>query len=79
MKRKVYPVMMLKIKIISMGAVYTLCRKVEYCKIVQQFQGSYEGIHYIVYKSGKVIITGMKSEKDFNNKVNGVLLEIELL
>ena len=90
-KRKGYPVMMPKIKKISMGAVYTLCRKVEYCKIVQQFQGSYkmeifhavglikEGIHYIVYKSGKVIITGMKSEKDLNNKVNGVLLEIELL
>ena len=58
-----------------MSVVYTLRRKVEYWKIVQQLHGSYEpeifcairfiseGIHYTVYKSGKVIVTGIKSEK----------------
>ena len=56
----------------------------EYWKIVQQLQGSYElkiihavgfireGIHYTVYKSGKIIVTGIKSEKRL------VLLELEL-
>ena len=88
---KGYPVRMLKIKTITMNAVYTLCGKVEYEKIVWQSHGSYkpeifhtigfirEGIHYTVYKSGKVIITGIKSEKNLDNKVNGVLLELELL
>ena len=57
-KRKGYPVRMLKIKTITMSAVYTLRRKVEHWKIVQKLQGSYkpeifhgigfirEGIHY---------------------------------
>ena len=60
---------------ITMSAVYTLRGKVEYWKIVQQLQGPYEpevfhavgfireGIHYTLYKSGKVIIIGIKSEK----------------
>ena len=34
-ERKGYPVRMLKIKMITMSAVYTLCGKVEYEKIVQ--------------------------------------------
>ena len=38
-----------------------------------------EGIYYTVYKSGKVIVTGIKSEKDLDSKVNTVLLELELL
>ena len=74
-----------------MSAVYTLRGKVDYCKIVQWMQGSYEpeifhavgfireGIHYTVYKSGKTIVTGIKSEKDLDNKVNAVLLELEVL
>ena len=90
-ERKGYPVRMLKIKMITMSTVYTLRRKVEYWKIVQQLQDSYEpeifhavgfireGIHYTVYKGEKVIITGIKSEKDLDNKVNGVLLELDLL
>ena len=60
---------------ITMSAIYTLHGKVEYWKIVQQLQGSYEleifhavgfireGMHYMVYKSGKVIVTGIKSLK----------------
>ena len=71
-ERKGYPVRMLKIKTITMSAVYTLQGKVEYWKIVQQLQELYEpeifhavgfireGIHHTVYKSGKVIVTGIK-------------------
>ena len=61
-ERKRYPLRILKIKTITMRAVYTLGGKVEFWKIVQQLQGSYEpeifhtvgfireGIHYTVNK-----------------------------
>ena len=90
-ERMGYPVRMKKIKTLTMSAVYTLRGKVDYCKIVQWMQGSYEpeifhavgfireGIHYTIYKSGKTIVTGIKSEKDLDNKVNAVLLELEVL
>ena len=85
-ERMGYPVRMKKIKTLTMSALYTLRGKVDYCKIVQWMQGSYEpeifhavGLHYTIYKSGKTIVTGIKSEKDLDNKVNAVLLELEVL
>ena len=90
-ERMGYPVRMKKIKTLTMSVVYTLQGKVDYCKIVQWMHGSYEpeifyavgfireGIHYTLYKSGKTIMTRIKYEKDLSNKVNAVLLELEVL
>ena len=36
-------------------------------------------IHYIIYKSGKVVITGNKSEKDLDVKVTAVLIKPEII
>ena len=76
---------------ITGSAVHKLSRKPDYRKIAEYMRGSYEpkiyhavrfikdGIHYIVYKSGKVVITGIKSEKDLDVKVNAVLIELEII
>ena len=86
-----YPVRMKKIKTFTGSAVHKLSRKPDYRKIAEYMRGSYEpeiyhavrfikdGIHYIVYKSGKVVITGIKSEKDLDVKVNAVLIELEII
>ena len=86
-----YAVNLKKIKFLTGSAVYNLSGIPDYRKIAKTMKGLYEpeifhavrfikdGIHYIVYKSGKVAITGIKSEKDLDTKVNPVLLELEII
>ena len=86
-----YPIRIKKIKIVTRSAVYTLSNVPDYKRIAQYSQGSYEpeifhaarfikeGVHYTVYKSGKVIITGIKTEKELDAKVNPTLLDLEIL
>ena len=86
-----YSIRIKKIKIVTRSAVYTLSNVPDYKKIVQYCRGSYEpeiyhaarfikeGVHYTVYKSGKVIITGIKTERELHTKVNPTLLELEII
>ena len=86
-----YPIRMKKIKIVTRSAAYSFRKSLDFRKIAQYTKGSYEpeiyhglrfikeGLHYTLYKSGKVIVTGIKSEKEIDTKVNPTLLEIEII
>ena len=86
-----YPVHLSKVKLITQSAVYQLKNIVNYLEMAKFSGAVYEpeichalgirqnGLYFIVYKSGKVVITGIKNQKMINDIVNPTLLEIEIL
>ena len=71
-----YPIRIQNVKLVTQSAVYQMKNRVEYTKIVKIPGAVYEpevfhavcikrhGVHFTVYRSGKVIITGLtKSNK----------------
>lgn len=89
-----FPIHFAKIKLVTASGVYQLNTggTVDYLKLVRALPGfSYEpeyfhapilkrqGISFTVFASGKVIITGVKSESLLYDVVLPTLLEMELL
>ena len=86
-----YPIRITKIQIVTRSAAYSFTKTLDYRKIAEYTKGSYEpeifhglrfikeGLHYTLYKSGRVVVTGIKSEKDLDTKVNPTLLEIDII
>ena len=84
-----HPVQLKRIHLTTMSAVYTLANKVNYYKLLEYPGTSYEPelfhalmlkkncINFIIFQSGKVVITGIKEE--LNVTVNPILMELELL
>lgn len=86
-----YTINLQHIKLVTSSAVHDLKRPVDYCKIVKYMNGKLEPeifhavtikrgkVHFIVYKSGKIIITGIKRECDLRKSVHPLLLELEFI
>lgn len=78
-------------KTISISAVYNVKGGINLIKLVKEKGATLEpelfpaaflkinSIHFSCFHSGKVIITGIKSESDLIEKVAPVLIELELL
>ena len=86
-----YPIKLTKITVLTRSATYVLTEKPNFKNIVKMMGGRYEpeifqaleikrtGVCFLVYKSGKVVITGIKSERLLEDIVNPTLLELECL
>ena len=86
-----YDVNLTHVKFITSSAFHDLRRSVDYFNIVKYLNGLLEPeifhavtikrgkVHFIVYKSGKVIITGIRSDHDIQNIVQPLLLELEFV
>ena len=86
-----FDVKLTHMKLITRSACHDLRRSVDYLKIVKYLNGQLEPeifhavnikrgkIHFIVYKTGKVIITGIKRDRDIQNIVQPLLLELEFI
>ena len=79
-----------KINFVTSSACYNLGQRIDYCKMQKAINGSLEPelfhalrvhrgkTHFIIYNSGKVIITGITDSKVLNNVVYPFLLELEI-
>lgn len=86
-----YAVNLQNIRVRTMSAVHTLQGRIKPEALVEFLGAVYEpeifsavrlrkeGIHYTCFHTGKVIITGIKSMKDFEEKLCETLLEMECL
>ena len=84
-----YPVSLNKVKIATHSAVYNLTNGVTYFKMMKLPGATYEPeiyhalntkrVHFTVYMTGKVVITGITSERVIDDIVNPTLLELESL
>ena len=84
-----YPVSLNKVKIVKHSAVYSLINEVNYFKMRKLPGATYEPeiyhtlnikrkrVHFTVYRTGKVVITGIMSECAIDDIVNPTLLELE--
>lgn len=84
-----YPVRLTNVKLMTQSAIHTLKSFVDYGKLLE-LGYSYEpclfhapilqrrGLSFIVYQSGKVIVTGLKTSKDYDNAL-AAILDIELV
>ena len=84
-----YPVQLKRIHLTTVSAVYTLASPVNYRKLLKYPGMSYEPelfhapmlkkdcINFIIFQSGKVVITGIK--ENLHAAVNPILMELELL
>ena len=86
-----YAIRLKKIIVLTRSAKYVLRERPNLYKLTKMMGGSYEpeifqaleikrgGICFLIYKSGKVIITGIANEQLLDDIVNPTLLEIECL
>ena len=86
-----YPVSLTKVKIATCSSVYSLINGVNYFKMMKLPAATYEPeiyhalnikrkrVHFTVCRSGKVVITGITSERVIDDIVNPTLLELESL
>ena len=86
-----YPVSLNKVKIATHSAVYNLTNEVNYFKMMKLPGATYKPeiyhalnikrkrVHFTVYRTGKVVITGITSERVIDDIVNPTLLELEIL
>ena len=84
-----YNIELKKIEILTASGVYSLGRSVDYSILVKELDFSYEpeifhapslkcgGVNFTIFKTGKIIITGIKSKSDVDNIVHPTLLNIE--
>lgn len=90
LQKQGYPIHFTRIRLVTMSAMHVLNSPVNYSKLVSNMrQISYEAeffhapilrkekLSFIIYQSGKVIITGIKSQKHIDDIVYPTLLEIE--
>jgi transcription initiation factor TFIID TATA-box-binding protein len=85
-----YQVKLTKIKLNTMSAVHQLSGPVNYIDIVNALQATYEpeiftaamlkreGVHFTIFRTGKILITGLKSMSMLDEIVYPTLLELEL-
>lgn len=86
-----YDVSLKKIRVQTISAVHTLQASIKPESLVEYLGAVYEpeifsaarlrkeGIHYSCFHTGKVIITGIKSMNDLEEKVSETMLELECL
>ena len=86
-----YPVGLNNFKMVTQSAVYQLRRHVKYEDFLQLPGSTYEpeiyhgleirrgGVYFIIYRSSKVVITGIKSSSVLNDIVYPTILELEML
>ena len=86
-----YPIHLHKVQIITQSAMYQLKNVVNYSELSKLSGAVYEpeiyhavgirrnGVYFIVYKTGKVVITGIKNSKMLSEVVDPTLLELEVL
>ena len=86
-----YPVALKNVKVVTQSAVYTMKNAVRYSEMVKLPGATYEPeiyhalnikrnrVHFTVYKSGKVVITGIKTPGILEDVVNPTLLELECI
>ena len=91
LQKQGFPVQPRAFKITTRSAVHTLAGTIPYSEIVGMLGGAHEPeifhaatlkrgrINFIVYKSGKVVITGIKGGNEVSDIVRPTLLELELL
>ena len=84
-----YNIILDKICLLTSSAVYNLRRNIDYTVLVKELNFSYEpeifhapslkcnGINFTIFKTGKIIITGIKSKADVDDIVYPTLLDIE--
>jgi len=85
-----WPVKLTDVKIITMSATHDMGSPLNLSDIATFLSASYEpelfpaamfkknGIHFSCYHTGKIVMTGLKSEKDLWESVAPTLLELEL-
>ena len=76
-------------RVVTRSAVHTLKSPVDYSAIVERLNGHHHpeifhavtlrrgGLHFIIFKSQKVLITGIKSARDMSETVRPLLRELE--
>ena len=86
-----YPIHLHKVQIITQSAMYQLKNVVNYSELSKLSGAVYEpeiyhavgirrnGVYFIVYKTGKVVITGIKNSRMLSDVVDPTLLELEVL
>ena len=86
-----YSICLHKVQIITQSTMYQLKNVVNYSEFSKLSGAVYEpeiyhavgirrnGVYFIVYKTGKAVITGIKNSKMLSEEVNPTLLELEVL
>ena len=86
-----YPVHLSSIQIVTMSAVHTLSQPLNLRQLARDMNWQYEpelfpalmfqreGIHFTCFKTGKVIITGIKKISELDSTVVAAIIELELL
>ena len=85
-----YAVKLTKIKVVTMSAVHTLTGTVDYNRLVMEMNATYEpelftaamlkrdNIHFTIFRTGKVLITGIKNSQSMDDIVFPTILELEM-
>jgi transcription initiation factor TFIID TATA-box-binding protein len=85
-----YKVVLKKIHVVTKSALATLEHTLDYAKICEYTDAEYhpellnaccfrrEQVHFMCFHTGKIVITGIKSEKDLNLLVYPTLTEIAI-
>ena len=86
-----YSVHLTNIRMVTMSAVHTLNKDINMSKLAKDFCAQYEpelfsaatfkreGIHFTLFATGKMIMTGIKQLNQIENIVLPCIIELELL
>ena len=86
-----YPVHMDTIRVITMSAIHTLTKPLDLIQITKILYGQYEpeifpaamfkqgGIHFNCFRSGKVVMTGIKRTAQIRNTIIPCIIELQIL
>ena len=78
------------LRVLTMSAVHTLSGRIRYPNLVMGMGATYEpevfhaamirrgGVHFTVFATGKVVMTGIKDEQCIDNLVYPTLMEIDI-
>ena len=91
LQKRGFPVKPQRFKVVTRSAVHTLSSTVSYSSIVNLLDGCHEPeifhaislkrekVHFTIYTSGKVIITGIKSKRELQDVIQPTIVELEML
>ena len=85
-----YPVYLSTIRVVTMSAVHTLSHSLDMIRLAKEMNGQYEpelfpglmfkrnGIHFTCFRTGKLIMTGIKNMAMIESIIYPTIVELEL-
>ena len=86
-----WPVTLSKVKVVTVSASFKTETPLDLTEICRRYRGSYEpelfpgamfkrdDVHFTCFHTGSVLMTGIKSKRQFNHTCMPILLELSLL